>query len=205
MKKFIMFIGIFFISIGNVWALEKKEVTLSKCVDGDTAWFIKDGEKIKARFLAIDTPESTTTVEEYGKEASEYTCNSLTEATKIEIEYDANSDELDKYDRHLVWVFVDGELLQEKIIENGLGEVAYLYGDYKYTDTLEEAQVEAKTKQVGMWGNASNVNNSSYLYIGIGTILLIIVCIFSKKTRKKIIRKTKSSIKKELKKAYKKL
>lgn len=205
MKKFIMFIGIFFISIGNVWALEKKEVTLSKCVDGDTAWFIKDGEKIKARFLAIDTPESTTTVEEYGKEASEYTCNLLTEATKIEIEYDANSDELDKYDRHLVWVFVDGELLQEKIIENGLGEVAYLYGDYKYTDTLEEAQVEAKTKQVGMWGNASNVNNSSYLYIGIGTILLIIVCIFSKKTRKKIIRKTKSSIKKELKKAYKKL
>ena len=42
MKKLVMSIGIFLISIGNVCALEKQEVTLSKCVDGDTAWFIKD-------------------------------------------------------------------------------------------------------------------------------------------------------------------
>ena len=157
------------------------------------------------RFLAIDTPESTTTVEEYGKEASEYTCNLLTEATKIEIEYDSNSDELDKYDRHLVWVFVDGKLLQEKVIENGLAEVAYLYGDYKYTSTLETAQEEAKNNQVGMWSNETKEDNTSYIYIGIGVVLLAIICIFSKSTRKKVVRKTKSSIKKELKKAYKKL
>lgn len=203
MKKLIIGIMLFFVSIGIVDA--KEQVTLSKCVDGDTAWFIKDGEKIKARFLAIDTPESTTTIEEYGKEASEYTCNLLTKATKIEIEYDSDSDELDKYDRHLVWVFVDGELLQEKVIENGLGEVAYLYGDYKYTDTLELAQEEAKAKQIGIWSNETKVENSSYLYIGISIILLIIVCIFSKKTRNKVIRKTKSSIKKQIKKTYKNL
>lgn len=203
MKKLIIGIMLFFVSIGIVVA--KEQVTLSKCVDGDTAWFIKDGEKIKARFLAIDTPESTTTIEEYGKEASEYTCNLLTKATKIEIEYDSDSDELDKYDRHLVWVFVDGELLQEKVIENGLGEVAYLYGDYKYTDTLELAQEEAKAKQIGIWSNETKVENSSYLYIGISIILLIIVCIFSKKTRNKVIRKTKSSIKKQIKKTYKNL
>ena len=205
MKKSIMFIAILLINIGNVCALERQEVTLSKCVDGDTAWFIKDGEKVKARFLAIDSPESTTTIEEYGKEASEYTCNLLTEASKIEIEYDSNSNELDKYNRHLVWVFVDGELLQEKVIESGLAEVAYLYGDYKYTSVLETAQEEAKNNQVGMWNNETNEDNTSYIYIGIGVVLLVIICIFSKKARKKIIRKTKSSIKKELKKAYKKL
>lgn len=38
---------------------ERFVVTLDHCVDGDTAWFILDGEKIKCRFLYIDTPEST--------------------------------------------------------------------------------------------------------------------------------------------------
>ena len=71
MKKILMFIGLFLIGCINVFAFEKQEVTLDKCVDGDTAWFILDGNKIKARFLAIDTPESTTKVEEYGKEANE--------------------------------------------------------------------------------------------------------------------------------------
>ena len=187
------------------FASEKQEVTLDKCVDGDTAWFILDGNKIKARFLSIDTPESTTKVEEYGKEASEYTCNILTEAAKIEIEYDSNSDKLDKYDRHLVWVFVDGNLLQEKIIENGLAEVAYLYGDYKYTSDLEKAQEIAKENEVGMWSNSVSDDNISPIYIIVAVILLIIICIFSKKARKKVVSKTKSSIKKQIKKAYKNL
>lgn len=46
-------------SISNLYiCLSKKEVKLSKCVDGDTARFILNKEEIKARFLAIDTPES---------------------------------------------------------------------------------------------------------------------------------------------------
>lgn len=204
MKKVIIFIGMFFICIGSIWASSKEEVTLQKCVDGDTAWFIKDGEKIKARFLAIDTPESTTEVEEYGKEASEYTCNLLTNASTIEIEYDPNSDKTDKYNRHLVWVFVDGELLQEKVIENGLAEVAYLYGDYKYTTDLEKAEKIAKDNKIGMWSEVTK-ENINYIYIIIGIGILIIICIFSKKTRNKVIRKTKAKFKSELKKAYKKL
>ena len=139
MKKILFIFFIFTLLILPVNASERMEVTLKKCVDGDTAWFILNGEEIKIRFLAIDTPESTTKVEEYGKEASEYVCNLLTVSEKIEIKYDTNSDTTDKYDRHLVWVFVNDELLQEKIIENGFAEVAYLYGDYEYTGDLEKA------------------------------------------------------------------
>lgn len=198
MKK-LFFIIIFFISIPNINA-KKEVVTLSKCVDGDTAWFIKNEEKIKARFLALDTPESTNKIEEYGKEASRYTCKLLTNADSIEIEYDSNSDKLDKYDRHLVWIFVDGDLLQEKIIENGLGEVAYLYGDYKYTNTLKIVEDDAKAKKLGIWSEVKDKSNISYLYIGIGAIILII-CIFNKKARNKLINK----FKKQLKKTYKNL
>lgn len=204
MKKFILFI-LLFISIPSISANEKINVSLEKCVDGDTAWFIRDNVKIKTRFLAIDTPESTTKIEEYGKEASKYTCSLLTNANTIEIEYDSNSDKTDKYDRHLVWVFVDGELLQKKIIDQGLAEVAYLYGNYKYTDILKASQDEAKEKYLGLWSNKTEANDNMITYIFISIIILVIICIFSKKIRNKVISKGKSKIKSQLKKAYKKL
>ena len=179
--KVLFSIFISFLFIVNVDA-QKLEVTLDKCVDGDTAWFYLDNEEIKARFLAIDTPESTTKKEAFGKEASDFTCNLLKNANKIEIEYDDNSDKLDKYDRHLVWVFVDDNLLQDLIIKNGLGEVEYLYGDYKYTSILEASEILAKTNRVGMWNDTYD-----YLYI-IETIILIviiiIICTFNKKNEK---------------------
>lgn len=195
--KLIFSIFILFISLINVNALERMEVTLSKCVDGDTAWFILDGEEIKARFLAIDTPESTNKIEPFGQEASNYTCQLLTGADKIEIEYDSNSDKLDNYDRHLVWVFVDDELLQNLIIKKGLGEVAYLYDDYKYTSILQASELIAKTNKIGMWQETND-----YIYVIIGIIIIIVIvilCIFNKKTRKKLLNKTKNKLKKKLK------
>ena len=195
--KVIFSIFILFISLINVNALERMEVTLSKCVDGDTAWFILDGEEIKARFLAIDTPESTNKIEPFGQEASNYTCQLLTGADKIEIEYDSNSDKLDNYDRHLVWVFVDDELLQNLIIKKGLGKVAYLYDDYKYTSILQASELIAKTNKIGMWQETND-----YIYVIIGIIIIIfiiILCIFNKKTRKKVLNKTKNKLKKKLK------
>lgn len=205
MKNIIKFIIVSFIMIIPISIKatnnERIQVTLNKCVDGDTAWFNVDNETVKARFLAIDTPESTTKVEEYGKEASNYTCTELTNATKIEIEYDDNSDKTDKYDRILVWVFVDDELLQEKIINEGLGEVAYLYGDYKYTNNLEIAQMEAKSKNIGMWSD-STISNENYFVIAIAVIIIIIICIFNKKFRKKCLKKINNKVKKKIRNSF---
>ena len=52
----------------------KVEIRLDKCIDGDTAWFMVDGKREKVRLLGIDTPESTNIIEDYGEEASNYTC-----------------------------------------------------------------------------------------------------------------------------------
>lgn len=182
--------------INNVNAREI--VTLSKCVDGDTAWFYLDGKEIKTRFLAIDTPESTNKIEAYGKEASNFTCDKLTNAKKIEIEYDENSDKTDKYNRELVWVFVDNELLQNLIIKEGLGEVAYLYGDYKYTNLLQKSQLEAQEKKINIW---STTDYSIQFYMMIGIILLIfILYLFNSNIRKKLNKKIKQKVKKEINK-----
>lgn len=140
-------------------------VTLEKCVDGDTAKFLSsDGSITSYRFLAVDTPETvhpTKGVEPYGKEASDFTCNALTNAKEIKLEFDDNAGKVDKYDRGLAWVFVDGQLLQEQLISKGLAEVAYLYDDYKYTGLLQDAEAVAKANKVGLWSEDSSITEES--------------------------------------------
>lgn len=161
MKKLLMFILLLLFPF-NALAEERVNVTFSKCVDGDTIKVIMDDKEEIVRFLAIDTPETkhpTKGEEPYGKEASNYTCNRVKEAQKLELEFDSNSDKKDKYDRYLAWIFVDDNLLQAELIKNGLAEVAYLYGDYKYTDLLKDYEQTAINSKVGKY---SSVDNSSY-------------------------------------------
>lgn len=132
-------------------AVKAEQVKLFECVDGDTAKFITTEGTISTRFLAIDTPEYTKEKEPWGEEASQFTCSKLKSAQTIELEYDQNSDRYDRYKRLLAWVFVDGNLLQQDIVKLGYGEVAYLYGDYKYTSLLETEQVSAQTNKLGIW------------------------------------------------------
>ena len=151
-KKTILFLSIFLTSINFVYA--KETVTFSECVDGDTFKILVDNKEYSIRMLAIDTPESVHPqkgVEYYGKEASEYTCNKVKNATKLEIEYDPNEDKADKYGRLLVWVFTDGELLQKNLVANGYAKIGYLYEDYIYTSELEKVQELASSKSIGIW------------------------------------------------------
>ncbi|MBR2712307.1 MAG: thermonuclease family protein [Bacilli bacterium] len=133
----------------SVFALEK--VKFDKCIDGDTASFIYKGESVKFRFLSINTPESTTKKEKFGEEASEYTCDKLKNAKKIEIEFEENSDKKDKYDRYLAYIFADGNFLQEELLYNGLAELKYDKSSYKYEDRLIKAEEHAKENFLGIY------------------------------------------------------
>jgi len=220
MKKIILMLSLFFIGLIGVNA-KTISVEFSDCVDGDTAKFIYKDDKITARFLAIDTPETvhpTKEVEKFGKEASDYTCNKLKNAEKIELEYDNDSDKTDKYARHLVWVFIDGELLQKKLISKGYASVAYLYGDFKYTEELEKVEQEAEENKLGIWSinqndesndienekleditKEENAPKKDYKEIIMLIGIVIIVCAFSSKTRKKVKKQINKEIKKRLK------
>lgn len=138
--------------------LESSQVVLTKCVDGDTAHFEINGVDETVRFLAIDTPELEVkgkSPEPYANEAANYTCKALKEATSIKLEYE--EEKYDKYDRRLAWVFVDDELLQEKIVEEGFAKVRYLYDDYKYTKVVEDAEKIAQQEKKGVW-SIENIN-----------------------------------------------
>ncbi len=145
------------------------DVTLKYTVDGDTAWFdvpyeYKDIYKSSFRFLNMDTEETYTNPEEWGKPASNYTADLLTNAHSIKLQNDPGDSVVDAYDRGLIWVWIqetptsDYELLNYKVTQQGLASVAYLYGagesiyynNTSYTNWMYKAQNEAKANKRGM-------------------------------------------------------
>lgn len=133
---------------GVAKAGKKFTVSVTKCVDGDTAHFSKVGN---TRLLYVDTPESTNKIQPYGKTASNYTCSKLKNAKKIQLQYDGTKK--DKYGRTLAWVWVDGRLLQKDLIQKGYVKGFYDYGTYSYEKSLVSAQKIAKQKKRGIWSN----------------------------------------------------
>jgi micrococcal nuclease len=138
---------------------KKYPATLSRCVDGDTAYFTVNGKTYATRFLFIDTPESTTTVEPYGKEASNFTCSFL-KSGSITLETDGGS-LFDKYGRLLAWVWVGNKLHQEEIAKAGLVEDFYDFGTYKYEERVRQALATAQRNGVGMYKNEVAATSSS--------------------------------------------
>lgn len=203
MKKIMISILLFFLFISITYADSNKvTVAFSKCVDGDTAKVILNEKEVTVRFLAIDTPETKHPQkgeEPFGKEASNYTCNKLKNAEKIELEYDGK-EKTDKYNRHLAWVFVDDSLLQKELIQKGYAEVAYLYDDYKYTKELQKEESLAKLEKKGKW-NDSLIQTKEYIKIAcliITVIIIILLFIFNKKYRKKTVNKMKRKVRKKI-------
>lgn len=187
----IIFFILFFFPI--IVHAEKKEIIFDSCVDGDTIKASIDGEVSTIRFLAIDTPETVhpkKKVEPFGKEASEYTCSRVKSAKKLEIEYDPGSDKLDKYKRTLGWIYVDDSLLQKELIQKGYAKVAYIYGDYLYTNELKKIESDVKKSKTGIWSE-SNDKEKSFSEV---------ITDFINDLIDDIVKSVKKSIKKEIKK-----
>lgn len=178
----------------------KIEVELVEVIDGDTAKFKMNGEQITVRFLGINTKETVDPeiVEEvWGKEASDFTKEKLENATKIELEFDEVADEKDKYDRYLSWIWIDDELLQNLLVENGLAENYMLQNNYKYAGMLQESEENAKNNKLGIWSeetsdtqnnesenqiienNNTDIQDNNLVYMILGIAIILIISIFS--------------------------
>ena len=139
----------------------KQEVTVKGFVDGDTVHFnvpesVMPGGVLKARFLAINTPESTGKIEEYGKAASNFTREKLESAVSIILESDSNTWNADSTGgRYLVWVWYktadmdDYRNLNIEILQNGLA-IASNSGGNIYGDTALAAIAQAKALKLNV-------------------------------------------------------
>lgn len=140
----------------------KQEVTVKTFVDGDTVHFhvpvsvMEDGV-LKARFLAVNTPESTGKIEEYGKAASAFTREKLSNAVSVIVESDTDRWNPDSTGgRHLVWVWYktegDGSYrnLNIELLENGLA-IANSSANNRYGSVCMSAISHAKENKLGVY------------------------------------------------------
>lgn len=146
---------------------KKIKVDLVKCIDGDTAKFKENGKTYTYRFLGINTPEVINKIEPYGREASNYTCNKLMNAKNIYITYEKTSTHIDKYDRRLVWVYIDNVLLQEALVKKGYASVSYVYANLTHLSKLYKKEDIAKENKLGIYENYSEktYNDKTYTVI----------------------------------------
>lgn len=135
----------------------KAEVTVKTYVDGDTTHFnvptsVMPNGVLKARYLAVNTPESTGKIEEWGKKASKFTKEKLSSATSIVIESDDGNWNADSTGgRYLVWVWYktadseDYRNLNIELLQNGLAiasaSASGIYGS-KCTAAINQAKAE---------------------------------------------------------------
>lgn len=140
----------------------KTEATVKAFVDGDTVHFHVDEQicesgVLKARFLAINTPESTGKIEEYGKKASAFTREKLSQAESIWLESDDSRWNLDSTSqRHLVWVWyrLPGETayrnLNLEILQNGLA-IANSTANNRYGTLCMKALNQARAAKLNIY------------------------------------------------------
>jgi len=131
--------------------------TVARVVDGDT-FELTDGRKV--RLIGVNTPESTTRTEEYGKEASNYTSSKLT-GKQVWLQKDVS--ETDRYGRllRIVWLQIPNDDMNESeirskmfnadLVLNGYAEPATYPPDVKYAEYFRKFAREAREKEVGLW------------------------------------------------------
>ena len=102
--------------------------------------------------IGIDTPESVHPDEEknskYGEQASEYT-KQLLEGKTVKLEFDV--EEKDSYGRLLAYVYVDDIMVNKKLLEEGLAQIATYPPNVKYVDEFTKIQEEARENKKGFW------------------------------------------------------
>ncbi len=137
----------------------KQEVSVHIYIDGDTTHFnvpesVMEGGILKARYLAINTPESTGRIEPWGKAASNFTKERLKNATSIIIESDNGTWNADSTGgRYLVWVWyktadmTDYRNLNLEILQNGLA-IASNSAQNRYGEICVKAIDQAKAEKL---------------------------------------------------------
>ena len=149
----------------NIAPIGLEEVTVAKIVDGDTTRFYYNGEDVSFRYLLIDTPETKhprVGQQPFGPEASARTQELLSNASVIEVEHDIG-EKVDKYDRHLAYIWADGVMVNEVLVREGLAQVNYVYPpNTRHLDRLKEAERLAKEEGLGIWSLPLPFDDESY-------------------------------------------
>lgn len=134
----------------EVPGLDETNVLVIDVVDGDTIK-VKGAETKTVRLIGIDTPETkhpSKAVQCFGKEATAKLEALLLNKT---VTLEKDSSEVDRYGRLLRYVYLDGEFVNELMVQEGYAFESAYEPDTKYQELFEEAENYAKTNKRGLW------------------------------------------------------
>jgi len=129
---------------------------VTKVVDGDTIRVLLDGREEKVRYIGVDAPESTTTQEPFGKEATKRNAQ-LVRDQIVELYRDVS--ETDRYGRLLRYVVTNSVFVNLKLIEEGYAKAVTYPPDVACATIFQYAERTARELGKGLW--ASPTSSSS--------------------------------------------
>lgn len=132
--------------------LSPGEYDVERVVDGDT--IILKVSQLRVRLQGVDTPETVkpnAPVEAWGRAAAAYTTSFLDDADwRVRIEIDGEP--VDRYGRHLGFLWHDGRLLNEELVNEGLARAKTTFDfSQPMKDRLRAAQAAAQAARRGLW------------------------------------------------------
>jgi micrococcal nuclease len=131
----------------------RSPVEVVEVVDGDTIRVDLGGVETPVRLIGIDTPERDgpyTDEECFGERASRFTADALGDRV-VELEFDV--ERTDRFDRTLAYVWLDGDLFNERLLREGYAVLATFPPNVEYVERLRAAQERARVDGSGLWGS----------------------------------------------------
>ncbi len=146
-------------------------------IDGDTTHFrqldktnsssdlpesVQQLKVFKARYLAVNTPESTGEIEPWGKLASRFTKTKLASAESIVLESNGAEWETDANGRFLTWVWYKktGDTtyrnLNLELLQEGLAYTSNISDDVRYAELAREANYQAQDFSFYLFSDATD-------------------------------------------------
>lgn len=111
---------------------------------------LEDGRRV--RLVQIDAPEAQED-ECYGAEASAELERLLASGAEVRLESDPRLDDVDRFERLLRYVVVDGRNANVELVARGAATVWFFDGDRgRHADELLEAAQTARRERRGLWG-----------------------------------------------------
>lgn len=125
-------------------------VRVKRVFDGDTV-LLEDGRTV--RYLGINTPEFQEPFYLKAKKLNE----SLVLGKEIRLEFDRENS--DGHDRLLAYVYVGAEMVNARLVQEGLAHAFFIGTNGRYRALLLQRQTEAQQHKVGIWSARGRVRD----------------------------------------------
>jgi micrococcal nuclease len=116
--------------------------------DGDTIEVNIDGKRYHVRYIGMDAPEDTRTIEYFGAEATEKN-KRLVDGRTVTLIKDVS--ETDKYDRLLRYVLIGNTFVNYQLVVEGYAHAGTYPPDIACDHIFMQAERYARDHQLGLW------------------------------------------------------